>query len=111
MQASCQLNSESRYSLNHTYYRDDPVPVAQESNSVAGRIRERGAVEYLHRLEQLIGGICRAGMVIEDFVEPLHADDGAAANTFAGRARYIAPYLRIKARKKSPTTTTLFLQT
>lgn len=101
LQASCTMNADSRYGLEHTYYRDDPVPVSTESNSVAGRLRERGAVEYLHRLEQLIGGICRSGMTIEDFVEPLHADDSAGAGSFADRARYIAPYLRIKARKGS----------
>ncbi|MGV3484564.1 MAG: class I SAM-dependent methyltransferase [Planctomycetaceae bacterium] len=101
LQASLEISGDARYRLDHTYYREDPIPASSESSAVARRIRERGAVEYLHRLEQLIGGICRAGMVIEDFIEPVHADESAGPNTFGDRARYIAPYFRIKARKGS----------
>ncbi len=99
LQASCSVSGSSQYRLEHTYYRSDPIPVAAEPNGTSRRLRERGAVEYLHRLEQLIGGICRAGMVIEEFIEPMHADFNADAGSFGDRAKYIAPYLRIKARK------------
>ena len=37
--------------------------------------------------------------MIEDLVEPKHAKDEAARGSFADRASYIAPYVRIKARR------------
>jgi SAM-dependent methyltransferase len=102
LQASCHLDAGQRFSLEHTYYREDPIPVLSESSPAGRRLRERGAVEYLHRLEQLIGGICRAGMVIEDLIEPVHAEEAAEPGSFGHRAKFIAPYLRMKARKYLP---------
>jgi SAM-dependent methyltransferase len=99
LQSSTSIGAGSKYWIEHSYYRTDPVPVIAEPNSNSRRLRERGAIEYLHRFEQIIGGICRAGMVIEDFVEPMHADELAESGSFGDRARFIAPYLRIKARK------------
>jgi hypothetical protein len=61
--------------------------------------RESGTVEFLHRWEDLLGGMCRAGFSIEDIREPLHADDRAAIGSFGHRSRYVAPYVRIKARR------------
>jgi ubiquinone/menaquinone biosynthesis C-methylase UbiE len=86
------------YRLTEPYYRDGPLPAAERS-----RIREAGTIEFLHRWEQLIGGMCRAGFVIEDLVEPLHADEKANVGTFGHRARYVAPYVRIKARRVATT--------
>ena len=83
------------YVLTETYYRDKPLPAATEPS----RLREVGATEYLHRWEQLIGGLCRAGFVVEDLIEPAHAEVDAEPGTFAHRAQYIAPYVRIKARR------------
>lgn len=83
-----------RYQLAEPYYRDGPLPAAAQ-----GRLREVGTREYLHRWEQLIGGMCRAGFAIEDFTEPVHAQPDAAPGTFAHRGQYIAPYVRIKARR------------
>ncbi len=99
LQASYQADASSRYRIEQTYYRVEPIPIADHTTVTTRRLREQGAVEYLHRLEQLIGGICRAGMMIEDFVEPVHADESAAVGSFGDRAKYIAPYIRIKARK------------
>jgi len=104
LQASCTADRESRYVVEHPYYRTRPVP-PPTAGSVAQRIREPHATEYLHRWEQLIGGICRAGMQIEDFIEPDHADNEAVAGTFGHRAMFIAPYVRIKARKRLSHTT------
>ncbi|HEX6961432.1 MAG TPA: class I SAM-dependent methyltransferase [Lacipirellula sp.] len=86
------------YTLDEPYYREGPLPAAEPS-----RLRERGTLEFLHRWEQLLGGICRAGFVIEDVIEPLHAKTQAEAGSFADRARYVAPYMRIKARRGVPT--------
>jgi ubiquinone/menaquinone biosynthesis C-methylase UbiE len=86
------------YRLREPYYRTGPLPSTERS-----RIREAGTLEFLHRWEQLVGGMCRAGFVIEDLVEPLHADEKADVGTFGHRARYVAPYVRIKARRSSET--------
>lgn len=82
------------YTIDEPYYRNGPLPPAEPN-----RLRERGTLEYLHRWEQLIGGICRAGFVIEDLLEPLHAEPDAIPGSFAHRAQYVAPYVRIKARR------------
>lgn len=100
LQASIDPQPTGGYQLRHAYYRDAPVPPPSETSSSAARLREAGATEFLHRWEQIIGGICRSGFVIEDLVEPVHAKDDAERGSFADRARYIAPYVRIKARRR-----------
>ena len=86
--------SEHGYELREPYYRDGPLP------QVAGSPhREEGTLEYLHRWEELIGGMCRAGFVIEDLLEPFHAKPDAEVDSFAHRCQFIAPYLRVKARR------------
>lgn len=83
-----------KYQLEETYYREGPLPASEPS-----RLREPGTLEFLHRWEQLIGGLCRTGFVIEDLVEPMHADHEAKHGSFGHRGQYIAPYVRIKARR------------
>ncbi|HUY31133.1 MAG TPA: class I SAM-dependent methyltransferase [Pirellulales bacterium] len=86
--------SRHGYELSEPYYRGGPLP------PVVGSLhREEGTLEFLHRWEDLVGGLCRAGFVIEDLVEPLHAKNDAEPGTFAHRSRYVAPYVRIKARR------------
>lgn len=104
--------SGGSYPLRHEYYRDGPVPPPQSTSKSTQRLREQGAIEFLHRWEDLIGGMCRSGFVIEDLIEPLHAKPDAAINSFADRATFIAPYVRIKARRigtTSPTESRLIL--
>ncbi len=83
------------YVLSEPYYRSDPLPPVASSP-----LREEGTLEFLHRWEQLVGGLCRAGFVVEDFSEPLHATAGAARGTFNHRCQYLPPYVRIKARRR-----------
>lgn len=83
------------YELIEPYYREGPLPPVMGS-----RHREEGTLEYLHRWEEIIGGMCRAGFLIEDLIEPMHAELDAPAATFAHRSRWVAPYVRIKARRK-----------
>jgi SAM-dependent methyltransferase len=82
------------YRIVEPYYRNAPLPPAEPC-----RVREPGTLEFVHRWEQLIGGMCRAGFVIEDLVEPMHAEDKAPVGSFAHRSQYTAPYVRIKARR------------
>jgi SAM-dependent methyltransferase len=82
------------YELAEPYYRTGPLPPVAGSPH-----REEGTLEYLHRWEELLGLMCRAGFVIEDLVEPLHAKADTAHGTFAHRSRFVAPYIRVKARR------------
>jgi SAM-dependent methyltransferase len=83
-----------QYVIGREYYHEGPLPGSEDVS-----YRESGMVEYLHRWEQLVGGLCRAGFVIEDLVEPCRADPAAPVGHFRHRGRYIAPYVRIKARR------------
>jgi SAM-dependent methyltransferase len=93
LQAGAQPGARG-YELLVPYYRQGPLPKADP-----GLLREAGALEYLHRWEDLVGGLCRAGFVIEDLEEPRHADARAAVGTLGHRSCYVAPYVRIKARR------------
>lgn len=84
------------YELLEPYYRSGPLPAV-----IGSRHREEGTLEFLHRWEEILGGLCRAGMVIEDLVEPLHADLNLTRGSFEHRSAYVAPYVRIKARRRS----------
>ncbi|WP_437190962.1 class I SAM-dependent methyltransferase [Planctomicrobium sp. SH527] len=95
--ASLQIserNPQDQYVLGVSYYHTDPLPVVKDT-----AYREPGAVEYLHRWEQLIGDLCRSGLVIEDLVEPRRGDPHARPGHFRHRGMYVAPYVRIKARR------------
>jgi SAM-dependent methyltransferase len=86
--------SDHGYELVEPYYRSGPLPAVLGSPH-----REPGTLEFLHRWEELIGGLCRAGFVIEDLVEPSHAKLDAPLGSFAHRSQFVAPYVRIKARR------------
>jgi ubiquinone/menaquinone biosynthesis C-methylase UbiE len=82
------------YELTEPYYREGPL------RPVVGSLhREEGTHEYLHRWDQLIGCMCRAGFVIEDLTEPMHAKPDARRDSFAHRSQFVPPYVRIKARR------------
>ena len=93
LQADTERTSRG-YELTELYYGDDPLPQV-----VGSPHREEGTLEFLHRWEELIGGMCRAGFVIEDLLEPRHARSDAPAGSFADRCRYVPPYVRVKARR------------
>lgn len=93
LQAATDPSSDG-YELIEPYYRRGPLPAVEN-----GPHREDGALEYLHTLEELVGGMCRAGFAIEDLVEPMHAERRATAGSFKHRCLYLPPYVRIKARR------------
>lgn len=86
---------QDRYVIGVEYYHSDPLPVVTDT-----AYREAGASEYLHRWEQLVGELCRAGFVLEDLVEPSRADPNARPGHFRHRGRFTAPYVRLKARRR-----------
>lgn len=98
MQAGTEATTNG-FEISEPYYREGPLP------PVVGSLhREEGTLEYLHRLDQLIGCLCRSGFVVEDLTEPVHAKPDAKRNSFAHRSQYVPPYLRIKARRVGETT-------
>lgn len=86
--------ADQGYRVTEPYYRAGPLPPVAQSLH-----REAGTLEFLHRWEDLIGGLCRAGFVIEDLLEPFHADPKAESGTFSHRSYFVPPYVRIKARR------------
>lgn len=91
------LASSRGYLLNEPYFRNGPLPPAPPT----AVNRESGTLEFLHRWEQLLGGLCRSGFVIEDVAEPKHHDPNSAPGTFGHRSCFVPPYIAIKARRKS----------
>jgi SAM-dependent methyltransferase len=95
--ASLQIthrDERDRYVLGIEYYHSGPLPPATDRT-----YREAGATEYLHRWEELVGALCRAGFVLEDLREPCRADLRAEPGSVGHRGRYVAPYVRLKARR------------
>lgn len=90
-----QTQSTAGYQIQVPYYRQQPLPPTQTRNLV----REPGTYEFIHRWEQIVGGMCRAGFVIEDLTEPFHADPETPPGSFEHRSQFVAPYVRIKARR------------
>jgi hypothetical protein len=97
--------SDRGYCLTEPYYRTGPLPVVRCSLH-----REEGTLEFLHRWEQLLGWMCRAGFVIEDVIEPLHADRQAVVGSFGHRSLFVAPYVRVKARRRQQPRRTVIVQ-
>ena len=94
LQAGLAPGSDGRYELRHAVGRREPLPPEAPS-----RLREAGTREFVHSLSAILGGICAAGFTIEDFCEPDHRQPGAAPGSFAHRAEFLPPYLRILARR------------
>lgn len=102
--ASLQANTDAAaqgYELTEPYYREGPLP------PVVGSLhREEGTLEYLHRWEQLIGLMCRAGFAIEDLTEPKHSKPELHRGSFGHRSHFVPPYVRVKARRSGASTDT-----
>ncbi len=87
-------DQRDRYVVGLEYYRDGPLPDVPDRS-----YREDRTVEYLHRWEELVGGLCEAGFVIEALSEPYRGDPNASPGDFHHRGLYVPPYLRMKARR------------
>lgn len=96
---------QSGYRIEYPYYYSDPLPPSPKPNL----IREDGTLEYIHRWEQLLGAMGRSGLVIEDMTEPMHAKPNAEASSFAHRCQFVAPYIRVKARRVGRPNVNLFV--
>ncbi len=84
------------YEVLEPYDRAGPLPPTGESFH-----READTLEFLHTWEQIVGGLCRIGFVIEDLVEPRPPSGLTAMAAFVERSRFLPPYVKIKARAVS----------
>jgi ubiquinone/menaquinone biosynthesis C-methylase UbiE len=89
-----ERDERHRYVLGLRYYQEGSLPQVQDES-----YRESGTVEFLHRWEELVGGLCRCGFVIEDLTEPYRGDPQAPLGSWRHRGLFVAPYLRMKSRR------------
>ena len=87
-------NERHQFVIGVEYYQEGPLPKQQDTS-----YREKGATEYLHRMEEIVGGLCVSGFVIEDLREPKRADYNVDVSHFGYRGRFVPPYVRMKARR------------
>ena len=91
-------DAADRYVIGTRYYRSGPLPPASDRS-----YREDGTQEFLHRWEDLVGGLCRAGFVLEDLREPYRGDESAEVGHYKHRGLFTPPYVRLKARRRPRT--------
>ena len=99
LQASLVPNMAGRFELLHAVGHREPLP-----SEPPGRLREAGTQEFIHSITALVGGIGRAGFMIEDAYEPEHAEPAGEPGPFSHRAAFLPPYLRILARRRGDAT-------
>lgn len=97
LQAEVQPSARG-YTITEHYYRNGPLPPSLDGL----QHREAGTAEFVHRWSELLGRLCRSGFVIEDLVEPRHADPQATPGSFAHRCCFLPPFVTVKARRVSP---------
>lgn len=82
------------YVVQEEYYRKGALP-----ESAPSLHREAGTLEFMHRWGDLLGGMCRAGFIIEDVLEPRYTEKDAQPGSFGHRCAFIPPYIEFKARR------------
>jgi ubiquinone/menaquinone biosynthesis C-methylase UbiE len=89
-----ERDARDRYVVGVSYYHRGSLPPVGDTS-----YREEGTAEFLHRWDDLVGGLCRAGFAVEDLREPCRAEARAEAGHFGHRGQFVPPYVRIKARR------------
>ncbi|MGQ0636667.1 MAG: class I SAM-dependent methyltransferase [Planctomycetaceae bacterium] len=89
-----ERDRNDRYVVGVRYDHQGPLPPVGDDS-----YREPGAVEFLHRWENLVGGLVRSGLALEDLREPRRGDERAPPGHFGHRGLFIPPYVRMKARR------------
>lgn len=103
LQAATKPLASGGYALCEPYYREGALPQVAGSEH-----REFGTKEYLHTLEDLLGGLCIAGFSIDAVKEPRHGNPLSESGSFQARSCFVPPYLAIKAtRLDEPSGSTL----
>ena len=111
LQADPHPGPEGTYALREIYHRENPLPPQDLSSAH----REAGTLEFIHTLEDILGGLCREGFHIDAVHEPVHADPAAPPGSFGDRSRYIPPLPRHPGHtpgcKHSPDTNSMSIRT
>lgn len=94
LQAHAQVGDEG-WCMQSFHVEGLPLPLVTDQAH-----REEGTQEFLHTLDALIGGLCRAGFVIENLSEPVRGDAWAPVGSTEHRAAFLPPYLKLKARRQ-----------
>jgi SAM-dependent methyltransferase len=84
----------------HGYVIEFPCADGAALPGEDGGPREPGTIEFVHSLDSLVGGLCRAGFVIEAFGEPTRGDASAPPGSPGHREWRLPPYLKIRARRR-----------
>lgn len=90
------LPEQESYLIKTSGEESTPLPPVHDRIPVH---RERGMVEFVHSLQVMLGGLCRAGFVIEDLDEPVYADVWSSPGTMGHRSTLFPPYLKLLARR------------
>lgn len=93
-----ERDQQDRYVIGVRYYHQGALPPVGDRS-----YRESNAVEFLHRWEDLVGGLARAGLCLEDLREPMRAKPNALPGEIGHRGQFQPPYVRMKARKLTRT--------
>lgn len=83
-----------RYVVGVKYFHEGPLPPVGDAS-----YRETGTSEFIHRWEELVGGLVRSGFVLEDLREPYRGDETKPVGHFGHRGLFVPPYVRMKARR------------
>jgi SAM-dependent methyltransferase len=94
LQATLRPGVSGRYEIVSPAQPAGPLGEAPPSP-----LRESGTLEFVHTLSAIVGGICRAGFVVEDCFEPEHARPDSEPGSFPHRCGFLPPYLRLLARR------------
>jgi SAM-dependent methyltransferase len=99
-QPSILQSRRSKLSENYEWVtpaiEGQPLPPSSDADPA---YRENAAKEFLHSYDAMLGGLCRAGFVIEALMEPPRADALAPVDLPEHQAWYMPPYLKVKARR------------
>jgi ubiquinone/menaquinone biosynthesis C-methylase UbiE len=87
-------DAKNQYVIGVEYYHNGPLPVVADDS-----YREPHAREYLHRWEDLVGGLCRTGFLIKDLREPKRGVPNSKPEDFRHRGMFTPPYVRMLAQR------------
>lgn len=87
-------DAHGRYIIGLEQFTVGPLPSVADKS-----YREPDSAEYLHTYHELVGGLCRSGFILEDFVEPRWVNPVGRPGEIGHRGRFVSPYVRLKARR------------
>jgi SAM-dependent methyltransferase len=93
---TARCEGSNHYEWARPQIEGQPLPPSPDKDPA---YRENATVEFLHSYDSMLGGLCRAGFVIEALTEPPRADALAPSDLPEHQAWFMPPYLKVKARR------------